>query len=669
MAYKKMLDRILHEYPEFIDKSSDSNIHKYEKSLASEYKKLETSAYIVELSKDLDRPIKLWKNQYEPYRFSMQYMVILPNIKQVKFCSADGTVLQDSGVLALGTTEYEDEYFATSETIVPTEKYYLEVEDHMENVFYKGFPENDTKLGDKYDHDEALDIIGDLLLIPRRKHRAVIDEELAETFPTYCNTATECDYIYELRIKRHMEGVDEDPLPELELEKLFEISPEIIGRWHYLCQQNVHLQDKMFMLTDNWHPSVIDVLVNLSNVPTNIDVPSGYLINDILDKTSPLCKKALFQFISSESIDMEALTLAEYISLRNFINWEAEIIAEYVEATVTVPMSEGIGFVEDLKLSLSNNSNDCFGLVESIVQTIHGLQGDYSSSTQMNTGVFDDTYVEGSGDTAKIRIDTATKGTGKYPTANDQPAEDGCDDFWWTNPERVYANDNNWAHTTPSSSGWMRWLRGYNFNFGIPTNAQITGLFMRCKHSNNGANHWFNYKLWVGAETSKFAYPNTTPWGSGSATTYTGTMEWAIGGDGNRLGISAGALTPANVNAMKAGFASSIYTSGRTVYLDYIYVAVYWRYNSGIFTTPAIAFPDADSWDKIEIDHTIPSGTTITYQVLKASDNSVLKTSTSNEIDISDLDNVDIKVKASMTANGATTPYINSIKVYSIKTE
>lgn len=669
---KTTLYEILHGYPRFYDKSPDSNHHKYNKVISEAVAQLKTAKYLVKKALDINRPIRIWKEQVQPHDYEMNFEVKIEDIKKVEIFKEPDELLHSSGELPIGTDEYTHSFRAISPEIIPSTQYYLEVETYNEIKLTKGFPENDEVKGDKYDHDMSLDVFGSNLRIYRRKFKApeeIDEEDLPYTVPPYNNSLTEDDYHYEERIKTYMSERGTVSLPILELKKYFDINADIIGRWRHLCRQNVHLQNQMFMATANWNSATFDILVDIGKVPKNIDPPSGETIEAIVTESFPLSKKAFFSFIYTdpEFNKQDVELLVERINLYLQMKHEYFSFMEQVSGSVEYPDSSNItSIVEKFQTNISLGEYQVPSLIESYAMTAFDLLLSQDTDSEFSGGTHSSTYVSGYGSAAKVQIDTSTKTTTKYPGSTGQTTGDGCDDFGWAYRDRIKANDGVYSDSYATATGWSYWIYGTSFGFGIPSNAEVTGLWMRSKHYNNSQRHWFNHKIWCGGYTAIFKYPNTVPGRSGSYTEYTGIMEWAIGGNGNNLGIPWAALTPANVNAMSFGFASSLYTSGRSVYLDYILASVYWRYKSGTYTTPVItADPEGYEWDKIKIAHTIPAGCSILYDVLKASDNTVLlENQTGTEIDISSLDYVNLKVRAKMTANGGTSPSIDSIKVY-----
>lgn len=142
-------------------------------------------------------------------------------------------------------------YSSTSGNIIPDDKFHIEVETYNDKHIYKGFPENDIKQGNIFDHDYSIDeLFGLMFDIPRRKYRHVNSSiKYINMTPPYnynppsviedgVNTigATEDDYHYMNRILEYARRRINTPLPILELWKLYDVDSTIINRENQLCK-------------------------------------------------------------------------------------------------------------------------------------------------------------------------------------------------------------------------------------------------------------------------------------------------------------------------------------------------------------------------------------------------------------------------------------------------
>lgn len=337
MDDKTRLEELLSRYPRFFYKKPDGNNYKYASVLANELVKLKNQVYILKRLHDISRPLQIWREQSTPFVYSIKTEVNMENIKRVQLldaswwdCCADCTedcpdrnstdIIQDSGILPLGTNKYTGSYndaLDPTETneIIPSEKYILDVEDYDEHHFQKGFPENDTIEGDIFDHDSALDLLGAKLNIPRRNYDPSNITHLERTNPPYCTSLTEWDYYYAQRILQTLQYMPVYPLPVVELNKLFGVHPDLIslqGRWRRICHMDedfmVDLEsdpNSFYMSTDTvsenpdegWNNAVYDVQIDLTKIPENIMFPSPSWVLSIVRAAFPLSKKCFFSLI------------------------------------------------------------------------------------------------------------------------------------------------------------------------------------------------------------------------------------------------------------------------------------------------------------------------------------------------------------------------------------
>jgi hypothetical protein len=182
---------------------------------------------------------------------------------------------------------------------------------------------------------------------------------------------------------------------------------------------------------------------------------------------------------------------------------------------------------------------------------------------------------------------------------------------------------------------------------------------VRYGFSNHGSSpyYWVDYRFRIAGATEyrlSVKYPSAA-W-----------RETWQGGDGDFCGLSSGLFTPANVNAgVEVQVAVTGYTGGDTAQVDWMSVIVYWQYTSGTFTTSAIPAPASGfAWDHLEIAATVPAGCAVRYDVLKASDGSVLLSNKTPPIDLHGLPFGALKLKATLTGCGDNSPALDWIKVF-----
>ena len=250
---KDSLKWLLSKFPSFVDKNEGSNFYKSSSVINNAFKEFRQDLFNVHLSHRLEKKVLIWKEQFAENDYTINFFVNVPYLKMVNCYKNDVLIYTES-------YEYEDEvntfiysHNDSSENIIPSDKYHITVETWEEYVLSKGFPENDTPLGDIYDHDESLDHFGALYDIPRKKYVYTENTNYANTEPPYNNRLTEDDYHYMNRILGYISHMLDTPLPVLEVWKLFGIDLSkisLINRERYLC--------KMYSVTkhggDDWEP-------------------------------------------------------------------------------------------------------------------------------------------------------------------------------------------------------------------------------------------------------------------------------------------------------------------------------------------------------------------------------------------------------------------------------
>ena len=101
---------------------------------------------------------------------------------------------------------------------------------NYDRTYSKRYTGYDNELNDCYNHDYSLDIIGNILNVPRKQLYQVDDTQLSETYPPYFNRATEDDYDYMKRIQGYISQYNITPFPVLEFWKHYQVYPELRSR-------------------------------------------------------------------------------------------------------------------------------------------------------------------------------------------------------------------------------------------------------------------------------------------------------------------------------------------------------------------------------------------------------------------------------------------------------
>ena len=250
---KDSLRWLLDKFPYFVDKNEGSNFYKSSIVINDGFKLFRQDLFNTHMGHRLEKRVLLWKEQSSDYDYTMNFYVHLPYLKMVNLYKNGSLIYTES-------YEYDDEvdtfiysYDDTSNTVIPSDKYHITVETYEEYVLSKGFPENDTILGDMFDHDRSLDELGALYDIPRKKYVYKESTNPENTEPRYNNRKSEDDYHYMNRILGYISHMQDTPLPVLEVWKLFGIPLDkisLINRERYLCKMYSSVKHG----GDNWTP-------------------------------------------------------------------------------------------------------------------------------------------------------------------------------------------------------------------------------------------------------------------------------------------------------------------------------------------------------------------------------------------------------------------------------
>lgn len=250
---KDSLKKLLNKFPYFIDKRQSSNFYKSQAVTNKGFQDISQALFDVAESFNLSKKVLIWKEQNEPYEYTMNFACNCPNLKRVIIYKNDELLYMETYSLEdkIGTFFYSHEDTSYNENldtiIIPTDTYSIYAETYDEYTLAKGFPENDKRLGNEYDHDYSLDEIGRLNNIPRKNY--IPTEDYANTEPPYNDRLTEDDYHYLNRIINYNLRLHDTPLPVLEIWKEYGIESQMVNRESSLI--------KMFdeeLHEENWVP-------------------------------------------------------------------------------------------------------------------------------------------------------------------------------------------------------------------------------------------------------------------------------------------------------------------------------------------------------------------------------------------------------------------------------
>lgn len=250
MVYQS-LKKLLSKYPWFFDKSESSNFFRSQYVTNRQFQDLYQSLFTVIQSFKLDKRCLIWKDQTAPYDYIINFVANFPNMKSVSCYKNDNLIYSEHYTYEENVSSFIYFYDSSDETIsmedvfeeiddepeeeipiIPTDTFKIIVETYDEYQIIKGFPENDTRQGNEFDHDYSLDRIGQIDGIPRKQYIETVD--YAHTEPPYNDRLTEDDYHYMNRILNYNLRFHNTPRPVLEIWKLYGIFSDMVNREQYL---------------------------------------------------------------------------------------------------------------------------------------------------------------------------------------------------------------------------------------------------------------------------------------------------------------------------------------------------------------------------------------------------------------------------------------------------
>ena len=573
-------------------------------------------------------------------------------------------LLHDSGELPEGTHHYKGEYDTTDPiNIIPNLRFYLEVDTWDEDFYTKGFPENNTPQGDKYDHDQGLDILGNYYGVPRRIHKTNLTPyQYPYTYPQYCIDETEWDYTYENRIKQCMIDYREMKLVEAEIKKHFNIIPQVEGRWRHICRQNISNmapeEEAQYMATKEWNSGVFDITSDLKHVPPNLNPPDVDVMQGIVNKAFPLGKKAYYH-ISGRYPTASDPPLEDTLSFDDsdgiLFRYQVPPDLLGLDDNVAFNFPDNINIREDLanfhdtvNFKLPGGFTDTTLITDNIGRRIYTPTLYHDTHTDFGDDILTGCSVTGTGTGAYIKLDPVNTNQNKSPTGQSQSG----DGFPWANPGNVVDSDlltygeskkpapvkgntgykpsdtqinvNDWPYSSrrwghsgpamsavevndgtacyadvPSASRTSDILRVTNFKFNVPSDATIKGVTVRVKRRQSGSGP-IAYDNLV-----KLVY-NGNERGDNRASTDVWPQSFATKTYGGSSTDWNANLTPAMVNSSTFGVDIQFYNASSyslSAFIDYIDIKIDYTIPSEL-NTPKIL-------NLTGLSYSIPSDTTV----------------------------------------------------------
>lgn len=235
---KDSLKELKNLFPWFMDKSDSSNFSKSQWVTNRRFQRLDNDLFKIYQNFKLNKNLLIWKEQDEPYDYTINFVANFKNLKTVTCYKNDEVIYTKSFEYTDFIDAFNYSYIGSTlddvdgeniADIIPQHKFKMEIETYEEYTLVKGWPENDEFEGNEFDHDISLDKLGDPN-IPRKKYLIVDPELYPATEPPYNDRATEDDYHYMKRMLEYNLRLHDTPAPVLEIWKLYGIPATMENR-------------------------------------------------------------------------------------------------------------------------------------------------------------------------------------------------------------------------------------------------------------------------------------------------------------------------------------------------------------------------------------------------------------------------------------------------------
>ena len=263
---RNSLKTLLGMFPYFFDKEETSNFHKSQSVTNNQFKNIYLDLFKTYHSFHLDKRLLVWREQSAPYDYTIRFRANFPLLKSVTCYKNTEAIYSESYSFEDNVDSFEYDYIHSTlndvvdediADIIPLDKFKLVVETYDEHSLVKGYPENDIKQNNEFDHDESLDEIGALHNVPRKKYLLVTSNLYPKTEPPFNNCASEDDYHYMKRMITYVERLHTTPAPVLEIWKLYGINATMENREKLLLKvfdETKHPFDSETGLVGDWTP-------------------------------------------------------------------------------------------------------------------------------------------------------------------------------------------------------------------------------------------------------------------------------------------------------------------------------------------------------------------------------------------------------------------------------
>lgn len=289
---------VYRKYSEFLPGYlGGNNINRHSGVIESTDNEIYNRISLLGLWNVLERPILIERVQEEPGHCTLHVHVNSETpIKTITTTGLTGNINE----------EYSEEEQITSVTLTTTAtdmippcmpKFIVTVETYDDRVYKKGYLENDVIKNDVYDHDEFLDIIGNILGIPRRTYKDEVNgydiRVYEKMYPKYftkqmysdhnAGYITEDDYYYAKRLQKFVEEYGTKPL--------YALIAELAYEWGNITTSSMISRNTS--LTDNtieYAETPVIQLVRGNETYNNIDYSN---MNEMLNSYAPLTRPIL----------------------------------------------------------------------------------------------------------------------------------------------------------------------------------------------------------------------------------------------------------------------------------------------------------------------------------------------------------------------------------------
>ena len=274
---KDSLKSLLKMFSYFFDKREISNFYRSQYVTNERFKDIYQSSFDVYESFHLNKRLLVWKEQSEPYVYTMHFVSTFQDMKQVKIYKNNQLIYTEEYSFDEHNSFFEYSYnydtrndievindendeldIEVIHDLIPQDEFIITVETYDEYIISKGFPENDDQLGNIFDHDVSLDELGAQNNIPRKTY--VVTEDYDNTEPTWNDRLSEDDYHYMKRIIEYNLRLHNTPAPILELWKLYGVEANMLNRERLLLKMfdatkhPHHYNDDGEIVVDEWQP-------------------------------------------------------------------------------------------------------------------------------------------------------------------------------------------------------------------------------------------------------------------------------------------------------------------------------------------------------------------------------------------------------------------------------